>query len=417
MLYDRITKDKTYHVLLNQLICLDLEEVFKASLLRIQSTSIYEDKPMNLSKSIDFLLENSGPVIQYRLRKEILKNLSVTQEVALLEQIYQTPLFRLVQTYSKPNGYIGSGMHSWDNWRGVTLHETPLQDGETAARLLSYYAIPKAHPIVSNYVAALRDDDVLREEFSYIPPEVSRFEQRFNGLNNGNSLMALIYTMQAMLGYGDDYEDVREFQQISLRGFKCLLELSSLNEMTTINKNVKRKYNYPYIEANEYFPDSYTLAMLAYTFNWRTNESINMLADAINHVNVIMKPENSMHILINGKYIAPCFALIKPLRAFHPDIIDSILYRRTLTEIAMLGVGQKVGIIRESVANLQEALSHDGVLRLNFEIPHNKRYSPIKIKYPTPYVDVRLEPDYKLKNALLCDLTFWAVQFLHLCEK
>jgi len=35
---------------------------------------------MNLSKSIDFLLENAGVVIQYRLRKEILKNISATEE-------------------------------------------------------------------------------------------------------------------------------------------------------------------------------------------------------------------------------------------------------------------------------------------------------------------------------------------------
>lgn len=70
---------------------------------------------MNLSKSIDFLLENAGPIIQYRLRKEILNDLSVSEEENLLEQIYQTLHFRLIQTYSKPNGYIGSGMHSWDN--------------------------------------------------------------------------------------------------------------------------------------------------------------------------------------------------------------------------------------------------------------------------------------------------------------
>lgn len=88
---------------------------------------------MNLSKSIDFLLENAGAVIQYRLRKEILNNLSKTEEENLLEQIYQTPHFKLVQSYVKPNGYIGSGAHSWREWRGVQLHETLLQDGETAA--------------------------------------------------------------------------------------------------------------------------------------------------------------------------------------------------------------------------------------------------------------------------------------------
>ena len=45
-------------------------------------------KFMNLTKSIDFLLENAGPVIQYRLRKEILHDLDKTEEENLLEQIY-----------------------------------------------------------------------------------------------------------------------------------------------------------------------------------------------------------------------------------------------------------------------------------------------------------------------------------------
>ena len=70
-----------------------------------------------MNKSIDFLLENAGPVIQYRLRKEILKDLTKNEEENLLEQIYQLPHFKLVESYVKPNGYIGRGMHSWDNWK------------------------------------------------------------------------------------------------------------------------------------------------------------------------------------------------------------------------------------------------------------------------------------------------------------
>lgn len=371
---------------------------------------------MDISNSIHFLLNNAGPVIQYRLRKEILKNLSAADEEMLLEQIYQTPYYKLLQSYIKPNGYIGSGMHSWENWRGVKLQETPLQDSETAARLLSYYAIPKTHHLIANYIAALRDEDILRREFSYIPPEIARFERRFEGLNNGNCLMSLIYAMQTILGYGDDYEDVREFQQISLQGFRRILEISSLDEITKYNTNAKRQYNYPYIEADEYFPDVYTLTMLAYTHSWRTDENIQMLADSMNHINRIMKPDNNMHIRIDGKFYGPCFAFNRPFRPFHPNTIDSILYRRPLTEMAMLGVGRKVDILNESIANIMEALNGDGILKMNFDIPHNKRNSPKKIEYPTAYVDVRLEPDYKSKTALLCDLTFWAVELLHLCD-
>lgn len=373
------------------------------------------------AKSIDFLLEHAGPVIRYRLRREILQDLTAVEEETLLEQIYRLPPFVLLQSYVKPDGYIGSGMHSWDNWRGQILHETPLQDGESAARLLSYYRIPKAHPTVAGFVAAMRDEEILRREFSYIPPEIPRYENRFVGLNNGNCLQALLYTMQAMLGYGDDYEDLKDFQQICLKGFERVTQAGSLEELTKYDAHAKRKYNYPYIEAEDYFPDAYTLAMLAYTKSWRTGENarntVSMLAGALNHINAIMRPDNNMHVRICGKYMAPCFALARPIRAFRPDLIDTVTYRRTLSEIAMLGVGQQADVIRESVANVEEAIDGDGVLRMEFDAPHNKRYSPRYIEYPSPYGDVRLETDYRQKNALLCDLTFWAVEFLWLVEE
>lgn len=370
---------------------------------------------MNFSKSVDFLLENASCVIQYRLRKEILNNLTTNDEENLLEQIYQLPHFKLLQSYIKPNGYIGSGMHSWSKWRGKTLHNTPLEDGEAAARLLSYYAIPKSNSIIVNFINAMRDEEILRHEFSYIPPEIPRFENRFVGINNGNCLMAIIYTMQSMLGYGDDKE-VKHFQDICLKGFQRVLEINSQDEITK-QRTSKTKYNYPYIEADEYFPCSYTLSELAYTNAWRTPENIQMLANSLNHINKIMKPENNMHVKIGNKYYAPCFALNRPLRSFKTDVVDSILYRRPLTEIAMLGVGRRVDIIRETAEILEEALEHDGILKQNFNLQRNKQYSPLNIEYPSAYNDVRLEPDYKFnKNAIWCDLTFWAVQFLHLCE-
>lgn len=366
------------------------------------------------SKSIDFLLKNAGPVIQYRLRKEILNNLPKKEEETLLQQIYDLPYFKLVEKYAKPSGYIGNGMHSLDHWRGQVLHETPLQDGETAARLLSYYAVPKEHPLVKNFVNAMRDEEILQKEFSYISPEIPRFENRFIGINNGNCLMALLYTMQAMLGYGDDFDDILEFQQTALKGFQRILELSSLDEILKKRTGMEKKYKYPYIEADEYFPDVYTLEVLAYTKSWRTKETVQMLADSLNHINKIMKPENQMHVKIKNKYYAPCFAFATPLKTFSPDLINTIVYRRILTEIAMLGVGNQVDVIRDSIINIKKAVNDEGVLEMNLKQPHNKRYSPKSIEYPTAYVDVRLEADYKRPFALDCDLTFWAVQLLHI---
>lgn len=364
---------------------------------------------MNLSKSIDFLLENAGCIIKYRLKKEILNDLKKTEEESLLEQIYNTPNFNLVQSYVKPNGYIGSGAHSWDNWRGVCLHETPLQDGEAAARLLSYYAVPKTHPIIVNFIKAMRNEETLKKEFTYIPPEVKRYENRFVGINSGNCLMMLIYTMQALLGYGDD-EELKEYQNTSLKGFKRIIEISSLDDIAKYDTNSHRKYNYPYIEPDEYFPCSYSLSMLAYTKSWRNPATIKMMADSINKINIIMKPDNNLAIKINGQLIGPGWALARPIKPFAIDVADTIMYRRLLTEIAMLGVGKNVEIIRESAANIEEAINRDGILRAGLKFPKTKGYSP----YPTAYCDIQLEIDYKRKYALECDLTFWAVQFLYL---
>ena len=361
---------------------------------------------MNLSKSIDFLLENAGCVIQYRLRKEILNNISKTEEENLLEQICQTPHFKLLQNYVKPSGYIGIGMHSWDKFK-----ETYLQDGETAARLLSYYSIPKNHPLIVNFIGAMRNDEILRDEFSYYYPETIRFEQRYMGQHNGTSLMVLVYAMQAMLGYGDD-DYIKPFLDISLETFTRLLRLSSLDEITIIRKH--RKMDYYLVVADRYYPCMYHLAALAYTHIWRAPETVKAMADAINHMNTILKPDGNYGIKYETKYNGAFWPIFQPFRPFDVNMPDSILYRRVLTELAMLGAGTQINVLQQSVDNVEEALSADGILRFNYAKPADRRkYIP---QWPGYYVDVALEPNYKKKTALDCDMTFWAVQFLHLVK-
>ena len=363
---------------------------------------------MNLSKSIDFLLENAGPVIQYRLKKEILNNLSKTEEENLLEKIYQTPNFKLVESYVKPNGYIGSGAHSWGKWRGVIYQPTYLADGEACARLLSNYAIPKSHQMIVDFINAMRNEEILREVFSYIPPEVVRFNMRYVGLKSGGSLMITIYVMQALLGYGDD-EYVKPFRDISLDAFCSLLPLHSLDEITKMRQSKNAEKNYPYIEADTYFPCSYHLTTLAHTQAWRTPQSVKAITNAINHLNEIMQDDNSVAVKIGNKYLGPGWAFGRPIKPFTADKIETVMYRRPLTEIAMLGVGENVDVIRESANNVREAIGKDGVLHTKFK---KSNFSP----FPTAYADVVLETDYKRKYALECDVTFWAVQFLLLVK-
>jgi hypothetical protein len=89
-----------------------------------------------------------------------------------------------------------------------------------------------------------------------------------------------------------------------------------------------------------------------------------------------------------------------PIRPFRADVIDIVTYRRLLTEIAMLGVGDRVGVIKDSIAGIEDALNEDGILKMRFDLPLTS-VSPLRTSIIRPPIsDVRLEPDYKRKYAL-----------------
>lgn len=361
---------------------------------------------IDLSKSIDFLLENGGDVIKYRLHKEILKDMSEVEEAALLEKVMETPKYKLLESYVKPNGYIGIGMHSWDKFK-----ETRLQDGEAAARLLSNYAIPKDAPIVANFVRALRNDEVLEEEFSYYHPEIGRFQNRFVGLNCGGGLMVLIYACQALLGYGDD-EEVRPFVETSYCAFESLLHINSLEDITKVK--VLKKGDIRYIEPDTYFPCQYHLETLAHTNSWRNDESVKTLVRAINFHDEIMTDAfmNAFSIKDGNHYNGPLWAYTYPFCAFESCKMTGVTaQRKTLTHLAMIG-GDKIDVVRKTADFLEDALSRDGVLRPEFESAYQKRCFKASLEFPTPYGEIALEPSHKTDTALWCELTFWAVQLL-----
>lgn len=367
---------------------------------------------MNLSRSIQFLLDHGGDVLRYRLHKEILKDLTPAEEEAMLERVLQAPHYQLLLRYVKPNGYIGLGMHSWDKFK-----ETLLEDGEAAARLLAYYAIPKDWPIVKNMITALRDEQVLEEEFSYYKPEMDRFRNRFLGLKNGGGLMGLVYTCQALLGYGDEKE-VQPFVNLSYEAFESLLQIQSLADITTYKPQSKKKYNYPYLEENVPFPCQYHLETLAYTRSWRSEEAVDTIVRAINHHDRIMKEENNVHVKIGSQYYVPLWAYVRPFRAFDPQHVIrgeqmEVAQRKTLTHLAMVG-GKEIEVVQKTVEAVKAALAEDGVLRVKFESPYRKRYFKENMKYPGPYSEIALEPNHRTDTAIWCELTFWAVQLLHL---
>ena len=359
-------------------------------------------------KSIDFLLKNGREVIQYRLHKEILHDLTEAEEAVLLGKVMQTPDYRLLMTHVKPNGYIGTGMHSWEKFKS-----SPLDDGENAARLLHNYAIPRDLPVVRNFVKAMRDDAVLEQEFSYYNPEKARLQTRSIGINSGSTLDVTLYTCQALLGYGDDPE-MRHFVDASYQAFVSLLDYEDINAITTYNPSLKRKYNYPTITPDTYFPCQYHLETLANTRSWRTPENIARLAEAIDHHDRITKDFGGFAVKMGGKQVGPGWAYMNP---FFPLSFPQKApnHRKTLTALAKV-CGDRTQVVRESLDTLQEMLAGDGVLRTTFASSYEKSRFKDNFRSGHPYAEAGLEPDHRKDTAIWCELTFWAVEFLHIIE-
>jgi hypothetical protein len=365
---------------------------------------------VDLSKSVDFLLENAGDVIKYRLRKEILHDLSEADEAYYLEKIMRLHYYQLLEKYQKPNGFIGVGLHSYDKFQ-----ETPLMDAENAARLISYYAIPKTVPLVRRFAEALQDELILEEEFSFLSSVLKLFRNRHIGTESGSSLQLLIDACLALMGFGDD-SGIERTKKISFDAIESVLSLKSFLDITQYNPNVHRKYNYPYILPDTLYPCVYHLQVLSHTYSWRNTETLKTLADVLNRINAITPEPVHIHVRAGNTYHTPLWELSRPLKPYETNCTDSVCYRRSLTDIVMLGIGKQVEVTKISAERLLDDLKADGILRLAFKSAAEKRKFKACLEYPGPYNDVRLEPDYKTDLSIWCDLTFWAVQFLSLYD-
>jgi len=361
---------------------------------------------MDTSKAIDFLLENGSEVIQYRLNKEILKN--EPEEEQLLKRVVKTPHFIQVKNYQKENGYIGISMHGMDK-----LKRTPLQDGETAARLLCDYGIPKDSKIIKQFIKALTDDKVMEQEFSINNPEIVRFKERFIGNECGWGLQLLIDTVIAILGYGDEY--CQRLINISLNAFDNAALFSSIMDAAKINPKSKKKYNYPYLESNQLWPCLYHLETLAHTCSWRNEKSKKKLSNAINHINRITPNNNCYHIRLGSRYYSPCGGFSYSIKPYNNNLQEQICCnRRVLTHIALCGVGKDVEVTKQNAEILNDLLRKDGMIRFNFKSSYEKRKFKQSLMYTGPYCEAGLSSgDYKTDNEIIADLTFWAVHFLH----
>ena len=101
-----------------------------------------------MNRSINFLLENANPSIRLRVKKEILGSITAEEEAELIAQIKEEPIYKLIATCQKENGWLGNGFH------GPNKNAGPYENQEVGTKWLAEKALGKDDPVLKRAMDA-----------------------------------------------------------------------------------------------------------------------------------------------------------------------------------------------------------------------------------------------------------------------
>jgi len=126
---------------------------------------------MNINKVCDFLLQNAGPSITYRIKKDIIGDISLDEEQALQRKILQEKDMKYIFENKQSDGWLGTCFHS--RIRGAKNFDVC----ETALRFIAEKGVKLDHPIFSGAMNAY----LTRDKFDPIYDGFGNLDDDYKG--------------------------------------------------------------------------------------------------------------------------------------------------------------------------------------------------------------------------------------------
>ncbi len=337
-----------------------------------------------MNKTLEFLLDNACPSIEYRIKKEVLKDIDSYEEEKLQTQILGDKLIQEFIEKQDSDGWIDEDFHSE---KGI----------ETAIRVLS-------------------EKGVLSEQFS-IQKMLNELEKRENTFDKGclsnvgkvldekgfGGSQLIKATIFAYAGI-ENKEFIREQIQSALDKFRFVLSVDKIEDITAEYKN-------KLIFRDEVkWPSIYDLRLLAFTKIWRSKENKKMIISSIFKL-MKLSPIPDILVLKGHQLIAPASFC---MHDFYPDMNtfkdkDWMIWFHRMELLSRLGVVNHIEKLREQVNFLTDILNkNDGIFKKKL----NHYYFT---KWGT-YTGLALEKDWRTEKRRMCDLTFRSLLILHYSE-
>lgn len=176
-------------------------------------------------RMIDFLLNNAGPSIVLRVKKEILRDIIEKEEIELQSQILDEKNIKLIAEKQQENGWIGCGFH------GKSKHAGQYDNQETATKYMGEKGL-KGTALLDNAMNAFVTTELTDLCYETKGRLYSEFEIPAFGQN-------MIRCACIARAHYDDTIDITPQIGIALESFKRVTEVDSVLEVSRPSKNCR----------------------------------------------------------------------------------------------------------------------------------------------------------------------------------
>jgi hypothetical protein len=334
---------------------------------------------MNKQELADFLLENAGESIKYRLHHEILG--TPTDDPMMLqlqERIVEQRRVRKIFSYQHADGWIGDNIHG-----GIG---TGLDGSVFTLR---------------EYGVDANNVDLQRAKHALLHPGANEpYRRNFPGgnlLDRDDHGGVRFFTALILASLEAENEPlVQEQIGLALECFESVLNVSHLDEVS-VKKRIRNYENARYFIEGKMFPGFSHYAILAHTASWRTPENRRMLIRAINHTINLKPGEAAFFVKEKSRVIglAGGWEHLLPDCGFNLRGVSFMFWLRELERFCRLGIAKSVPRIGSQVVLVEDFVKNPDILeRLSEDqLSSLKRYA-------------RLEVSWRKEKQILCDLHF-----------
>jgi hypothetical protein len=334
---------------------------------------------MNRQELGDFLLENAGESIKYRLHSEVLGTKTSDAMMSQLQgRILAQRRVQKILSYQHADGWIGDNIH------GVI--GTGLDASVFALR---------------DYGVDADNEGLQRAKHALLNPGVNEpYRRNFPGgdlldRDNHGGVRFFKALILARLE-AEDEPLVQEQIGLALECFRSALNVNHLDDVS-VKKRIRNYENARYFIEGKTFPGFPHYAILSHTASWRTAENKRMLIEAINHT-INLKPGDAVFFVKEKSRVigtAGGWEHLLPDCGFNLQGVPFMFWLRELERFCRLGIAKSVPRIGSQIELVEDFVKRQNILEQLSE----DQLSSLK-KY------ARLEVSWRKEEQILCDLYF-----------